>query len=288
MKLITRDPLAKSPWLWLPMHYAGQTAETMAPCPKHLVPFGVTMMNVEESAIAPDGKSKNVHYCTRADNPVKAWRGWAIDIIRSRAASIGCPSYGMYSTPTCGAYWENQTPAKRAEVVDYMAATEDMLGSVALFPTCYDAWADVDGVPTQQEIGNEVSRVRSAMQWACAVREITGLPVYPCVWDRQKPVPGSHVSRWLAMNEIEPIVAEIVSHQPDGIVQWTSPDFVNKCWATDPAVAQAWRDDYSWCLPAWANTPEHWEERSAIECVLTGQAGLRLSRMRQIIEAAIK
>jgi hypothetical protein len=248
------------------------------------------MLNVEEKAKTPGGSLVNIHYATRADNPVKTWRQWAVDIIKERAASIGCPVWGMYSTPTCSSYYQNQSPEKRAEIVAYMAETEQMMGSSALFVSGYDAWADVDGIPTPQEISNEVARVRSAMQWACAVREITDLPVYAVVHEREKDT-ATAPGRWLEIEEYAPVLEEIAKHSPDGIVHWTNPAFVNWAWTAQSAAK---RLCYRWwyvqkvpCVPAIPLDSAAWngEIGTHIQAMLHGLAGTKSVRFRQAIKS---
>jgi len=284
MRYLCNDPNVPD-WEHLRVHYAN------TPLPDPLPhDAGLVMLNVEEKAKAPNGSMVNIHWATRPDGP-NLFRPWAVGIIKARAAAIGCPVWGMYSTPTCGAYFQNQTPQKRAEIVAYMAETEEMMGSSALFVSDYDAWADADGIPTPQEIGNEVARVRSAMLWACAVREVTGLPVYAVVHEREKDKANSP-GRWLDVDEYGPVLEEIAKHSPEGVVHWTSPAFVNWAWTASEMKRlgyRAWYQQNVPCVPAVAIDDATWngEIGKHIQYMLHGLAGTRSVLFRQAIKSII-
>ena len=282
MRYLCNDPAAEG-FEHLRVHYAN------TPLPDPLPhDSGLVMLNVEEKAKTPGGSLVNIHYATRADNPVKMWRQWAVDIIKARAAAIGCPVWGMYSTPTCASYFENCTSQKRAEIVAYMAQTEQMMGSSALFVSDYDAWADADGIPTPQEVGNEVARVRSAMQWACAVREVTGLPVYSVVHEREKDTtttPG----KWLGAGEYWPVLEEIAKHQPHGVVHWSNTAFVDYCWHPKQDKRDGYRDWYMLHVKSLPTFYEgcSWDDEPSqhIKSMLHGLAGIRSAQFRAAIKS---
>lgn len=294
MRFLANTP--KLPALWEHIRFAYANTPLPPPEPNDC---GLVIVNHEEKEVpdpatqefVPPGtrEARHVHWHSRADCPYAAWRPWARARLRARALSTGCGSYAIYSSPTFASLFDSVPPARRAEIVEVMAETEDAVGSTFVAPTCYDAWADVDEVPTAQEIKNEADRARSAMKWADAVRERTGRAVYAVVHEREKDTTTSP-GRWLTKAEYIPVLEAIAEGEPDGVVHWTSPSFVTWAWTaqSDPKRFgyRAWYRQKVPCVPAIPLDDATWngEVGKHVQTMLHGLAGVRAAEFREAIE----